>query len=156
MDSERVEKILQLQLDWVKVADAKVPSIFAINVVMLGVIAALMKEISSYSNTNSVFSALSLIPLVLSIGFLALAIFPRLSGPKGSNVFFGGITKKAEAAYLEEVKALSEEKYKDDLLSQVYRNAEIAETKYSYIKKAFISSFVSVPFWLVAIYLLYV
>ncbi|MBW8035916.1 MAG: hypothetical protein FVQ79_09870 [Planctomycetes bacterium] len=156
MSTERAEKILSLQLEWVKAADAKVPPIFAINVAMLGVIVALMKALTSWTVGTAIFTALCLIPLALSIGLIALAMFPRLSGPKGSNVFFGGITKKAEAIYLEEVKTLSDEKYENDLLSQAYRNAEIAETKYAYVKLAFVSSFVSVPFWLVAIYLLYV
>lgn len=156
MSTERAEKILLLQLEWVKTADAKVPPLFAINIAMLGVIAALVKALTSWNIATAIFTALCLISLALSIGFLALAMFPRLSGPKGSNVFFGGITKKTEAIYLEDVKDLCDEKYEDDLLSQAYRNAKIAETKYTHIKLAFTFSFVSAPFWLVAIYLLYV
>ncbi len=156
MSTEKAEKILSLQLEWVKAADAKVPPILAINIAMLGVIVALMKALTSWAIATAIFTALCLIPLVLSIGCLALAVFPRLSGTKGSNVFFGGITKKAKATYLEDVKNLSDDNYENDLLGQVYRNAEIAETKYVYVKSAFVSSFISIPFWLVSIYLLYV
>ena len=155
MNTERAEKILSLQLDWVKTADAKVPPVFAIDVAMLGVIIALMKTCTSWGIPAAIATALCLIPLVLSIVFLALSMFPRLSGPKGSRVFFGGITKTEEAKYLEEVKKLDEEEFVDDLLGQSYRNADIAEKKYTYLKLAFISSFASVPFWLTAIYLLY-
>ncbi|MDD5774066.1 MAG: DUF5706 domain-containing protein [bacterium] len=156
MNTKIAEKLLLLQLEWIKAADSKVSPIFAINVAMLGLIVALIKTVTLWTIGPAIISTLSLIPLALSIGFLAFAMFPRLSGPKGSNVFFGEITKKAETVYLNEMKTLNDEKYENDLLSQVYRNAEIAETKYAYVKLAFISSFISVPFWLLAIYLLYV
>ncbi len=156
MSIERAEKILLFQLEWVKTADAKVPPIFAINIAMLGVIIALMKTLSNWTIATAIFVALCLIPLVISMVFLVLAMFPRMSGPKGSNVFFGGITKKTEATYLKEMINLSDENYESDLLGQAYRNAEIAETKYFNVKYAFVSSFISVPFWFISIYFLYV
>lgn len=156
MSVERTEKILLFQLEWVKTADAKVPPLFAINIAMLGVIIALMKTVSNWTIATAIFVALCLIPLVISMGFLALAMFPRMSGPKGSNVFFGGITRKAKATYLKEMTNLSDEDYESDLLGQAYTNAKIAETKYSNVKCAFVSSFISAPFWFISIYVLYV
>jgi hypothetical protein len=156
MSIDRAEKILSLQLEWVKAADGKVTPLFAINIAMLGLIVALMKALTTWTIAAAIFSALCLIPLTLSIVFLVFAMFPRLGGPKGSYIFFGGITKKAENTYIEEVKSLNDDKLEDDFLSQAYRNAEIAEAKYHNIKLSFIFSFASAPFWLITIYLLYV
>ncbi|GAI59276.1 unnamed protein product [marine sediment metagenome] len=156
MSIDKAEKTLSLQLDWVRTADAKMPPIFAINLAMLGVIVALIKAHSTWTICQGIFSALCLLPLLLSIAFLSLSMFPRLSGPKGSNIFFGGITKKSEDKFIEEVRTISDDAYEEDVLAQAYRNAEIAEEKFKFTKYAFISSFVSVPFWLATIYLIYV
>ncbi len=134
----------------------KIPQIFAINLAMLGVILALIKTLPSWSIAQAIVSSLCLIPLIFSMAFLTLSMFPRLKGPKGSNIYFGGITKKQEDKYLNEVLHIKDEDYENDLLSQSYRNAEIAEAKYTNIKHAFIATFISTPFWLASIYLLYV
>ena len=156
MSIEKSEKILNLQLEWVRTADTKVPSIFAINLAMLGVIAVLLKSHTIWAIYDGIVTALCLIPLVVSMIFLALSMFPRLDGPKGSNIFFGGITNKTEGKFIEEVKQSAAEEYEKDVLTQAYRNAEIATDKFKNIKHAFISSFISFPFWLGTIFLLYV
>lgn len=156
MSIEKSQNILILQLEWIKTADAKVPPIFAINLAMLGVIVALIKVLPNWSIPQAVITALCLIPLSLSIVFLAFSMFPRLTGPKGSSIYFGGITKKQENTFVDEVINIKDEDYEKDVLSQAYRNAEIVEKKYKHIKNAFISTFISAPFWLISIYLLYI
>lgn len=150
------EKILSFQLEWIKNADSKVSPLFAIDIAMTGIIVALIKALPAWTIPTAIFSSLTLIPIVLSIIFLALSMFPRLRGPKGSIIFFGGITQRSVESYIEEVKNVSTEKYETDLLMQAYRNAEIAETKFRFITYSFIATFISVPFWGVSIYLLYV
>lgn len=156
MSTNRAEKILSLQLEWIRASDAKIPSLFAVNIAMLGVIAALTKTLSSWTIFGAIFTVLCLIPLVLSVAFLVFAMFPQLNGPKKSNIFFGGIVKKTESTYIAEVKKISDVELEEDLLSQAYRNAEIANSKYINIKLAFVSLFASAPCWLIAIYFLYV
>ncbi len=156
MNIEKSHHILALQLEWVRTADSKVPPIFAINLAMLGIVIALIKGLSSWTISQAVITSLCLIPLICSIVFLALSMFPRLKGPKGSNIYFGGITKKQEEKFIDDIINISDEDHKKDILSQAYRNAEIAEDKYRYLKLAFIATFISVPFWLFSIYLLYI
>jgi len=155
MSVERSEKILTRQIEWVKSADAKIPPLYAINVAMLAVLVAMMKALESWTYTAAISSALAVIALLVSLTFLVLTIFPRLDGPKSSNVFFGGIAQKAEAVFIKEVKNVSDEEFEDDLLTQAYRNAEIANAKYSHIKKAFIVSFIAAPLWVIAVYAMY-
>ncbi len=156
MSIEKSQNILNLQLEWVKTADAKIPPIFAINLAMLGVVIALIKALQAWTIAQAIITSLTLILMILSIAFLVLSMFPRLSGPKGSIIYFGGITKKQEDTFTEEVLNISDEVYEKDILSQAYRNAEIADEKYRFIKFALISSFISAPFWLISIYLLYI
>lgn len=156
MEIERTEKILNLQLEWVKAADAKVAPLFAINIAMLGLLAVLIKLLSSWTIAAAIFSSITTILLVLSMIFLALAMFPRLGGPKESNIFFGGIVKQAEEKYKISVASINDIEYQNDILSQVYRNAEIANTKYANLKLAFISTFASTLPWLIAVYILYI
>lgn len=154
MSIENSQKILSMQLDWVKTADSKIPPIFAINLAMLGVIVALIKTLSVWTIFQAIITTLCVLPLLASILFLAISMFPKMSGPKGSIIFFGGITKKSENQYIDAAQNISDADYEKDILFQTYRNAEIAEEKYKNIKFSFISSFASVPFWLLSIYIL--
>lgn len=155
MNCERAEQLLTLQLDWVRSADAKVPPIFAIDLAMLGVITALINTISNWTICQAIFSAFCLIFLCVSIIFLALGMFPRLSGPKDSYVFFEGIVKKSQERFIAEFRNLSDEVYMEDLLLQIYRNSEIAEIKFKFVKYAFISLFIGSPFWIATIFSIY-
>ncbi len=156
MNTERAEKILTLQLDWVRTADSKVPPLFAIDISMLGLLAALVKLLPAWTIPAAVACSIAAIPLLLSLVFLALAMFPRLDGPKESNVFFGGIAKQSEKSFKANFFKASDSDIQDDLLGQAYRNAEIASKKYSNIKLAFILTFCSALPWIAAVYLLYI
>ena len=156
MNTERAEKILAFQLDWVRAADSKVPPLFAIDIAMLGFLAALVKLFPAWTISAAVACSIAAIPLFFSLVCLALAMFPRLDGPKESNVFFGGIAKQSEKSFKASFFSATDPEIQDDLLSQVHRNAEIAAKKYSCIKLAFIFTFCSVLPWIFSVYLLYV
>ena len=156
MDINRSEKVLSLQLEWVKTADSKVAPLFAINAAMLGLLVALIKLLPAWTIATAIFSSITVILLAVVILFLALTMFPRLIGPKESNIFFGGISKKSEERYLLDMSSISEAEFQEDILKQVYRNAEIANSKYAHLRLAFIFTFVSFIPWLAAIYVLYI
>lgn len=156
MGIERSEKILKLQLEWVKTADSKVPPLFAINLAMLGLLAPLLKMLLAWTIAAAIFSTIAVILLSLSMIFLALAIFPRLDGPKDSNVFFAGIAKQSEEKYKLNTLSADEKEYENDILSQAYRNAEIANSKYFNLKLSFLFTFASILPWLAAVYFLYI
>ena len=156
METDRSEKILSLQLEWVRAADSKVAPLFAINIAMLGFLAALIKLLPIWTIPSAIISSITVILLVTSMVFLALTMFPRLIGPKDSNIFFGGISKHSEERYLSDMSSMSDGEYQKDILRQVYRNAEIANSKYANLRLAFIFAFVSTVPWLVSVYVLYV
>ena len=156
MEIERSEKVLNLQLEWVKTADSKVAPLFALNIAMLGLLAALVKLLPAWTIATAIFSSITVILLAMSMLFLVLTMFPRLIGPKESNIFFGGIAKQSEEKYLLDMSSISDTEYQKDILSQVYRNAEIANSKYANLKLAFIFTFASTIPWLAAVYVLYI
>lgn len=156
MSTVRAEKILQLQLDWVRAADSKVPPLFAINIAMLGLMAALVKSLPAWTISVAIPCSIAAILIFFSLFFLAFAVFPRLDGPKESNVFFKGIVKQSEKTFKANFSSATDLDIQDDLLNQAYRNAEIADKKYSNIKLAFICTFCSIPLWIFSVFLLYI
>ena len=149
------DKMLSRQLQWIAAADGKVAPVFAIDAAMLGVLAVLVPPIGQWSISAAIAASLSGIPLVGSVACLALAAFPRLNGPKGSITFFGGITNLSEGDYLKRMSLGINQHLIEDVYRQVYRNAEIAAKKFGFIKWAMILMFGSVPFWLIAVWLMY-
>ncbi|MGM1051828.1 MAG: Pycsar system effector family protein [Pseudomonadota bacterium] len=155
MPHERLFKILSLQLDWIRNADAKVSPIFAIDVAMLGVSAALAKTITSWTIWAAVAGAISSLLLLSSILMLAFVSFPRIEGPKGSNIFFGGIAQQDLTKFADNLANSTDEDSQRDFANQIHRNAEIASSKYSFLKLAFILMFLGMPVWLVSVFFLY-
>ena len=152
---EKSNDILSKQLSWISAADSKVSPIFAIDTIMLGVLAALTPLIANWTIFSAIITTLSVIPLITSIIFLALATFPRLSGPKGSYIYFGGIITKSENTYVNDMININDDVFLKDILSQTYRNAEIAHSKFNHIKKAMALTFICLPIWLLAVWVLY-
>jgi hypothetical protein len=90
--------------------------------------------------------------LVMSLVFLGLVAFPRLTGPKESIVFFGTAAQMLEERYVERlVKSPSNQELLEDTARQAFRNAEIAAAKYLSLRRAMMALFASVPFWLFAL-----
>lgn len=154
MNVNKLEKNLDRQLYWVQAADSKVAPLFAINLAMLGLLAALFKENRSWSAWEILFSVAATLPLLLSVLTVLLVLFPRLDGPKESSIFFGGIAKQDAGRFNKRQLTLSKKDYCNDLLNQTYRNAEIANQKYGNLKQAYILTVISIPGWLCVIYAL--
>lgn len=146
---------LERNLAWVTSADNKVPAIFAIDMAMLGVLCGLAPKANEWTTWAAVLAALAGIALLVSIVLLARVGFPKLNGPKGSVVYFGGIVHQSEAAFVKKLLGGVSEEIFEDLARQVYRNAEIAMEKFTYIRQATLCMFISVPFWLASVAILY-
>lgn len=150
-----LDRILTRNLAWIATADAKIAPILAINTAMLGVIAALAPSSSAWTISSAIFSAIAGLLLLGSIICLVTASFPRLQGPKGSLIYFGGIAERDADTFVAELsKGITEEILRDFAL-QCHRNAQIAHSKYAYIKWAMILLYSSVPPFLIDVFLLY-
>lgn len=150
-----VDKALARNLRWITTADAKIPPVFAIDTAMLGVLAALLPLTCQWTIVVVIVSFIAAVFLIVSIVFLAVASFPRLKGPKGSIVYFGGAITIDETDYIKRLSSGVTTELIEDVARQAYRNAEIATAKYKAVRLAMIFMFVGMPFWLIAIVFLY-
>src|SRR5439155_4799082 len=87
-----IDRILSRNLSWVAAADSKVTPVLAIDTAMLGVLAAFVPSAASWKAVPAILTAISALLLCGSVVNLIVATFPRLSGPRASLVFFGGIS----------------------------------------------------------------
>lgn len=150
-----LEKTLARLLEWIRAADAKIPSVLAISTSMLAVVAALFPKASSWTILSAVAGILAVTPLFICLVFLFLAAFPRTQGPNGSLCYFEGIKTHSPESYLRAISQLTAERYYADLAKQCHRNAEIASIKYRYLRVAMESLFLSILPWLAFVFLLY-
>ena len=86
---------------------------------------------------------------------LFFCAFPQLEGGSRSLIFFSEIAKRRESEYIDEFLAQSTPDYLKDLTAQVWRNSEILTLKYRYLKEAFSSMSLAIPFWVTTLVLFF-
>jgi hypothetical protein len=151
---EREEHILGLQLEWIRAVDVKTPIVMAIATAGLGALFALLPKPTEFTSWSLAWLVVGSGCLFLSVYLCGRATFPRTSGPE-SMIFFGGICKLTAAQYAERCTAREDDTYLADLMSQCYRNAEIARDKYKETRRAMIWLYAGIVPWLIAVYFLY-
>ncbi|MEX1014917.1 MAG: Pycsar system effector family protein [Candidatus Paceibacterota bacterium] len=147
-----LEESLSRNLEWIKSSEARLPVVLSLDTAMLAVFAALVPE-SIFCESiflNVIFWSTTLL-LLLSILFSSFSAFPRTKGPKMSLIYFFGILERSFDEYKKDIHNLNEEEYIEDLMSQCYRNAEIAKQKYLWIKNSMICLYLAAIPWLITI-----
>lgn len=151
----RLESHLARLLGWISAADAKITPVLAVNTASLGALAALAAPVRKWDIWLALGTAVTLVLLALSFLHVFLAAFPRTHGPKGSLVFFGGITERTEDEFVGEILNVQPGEYTRDLARQCYRNAEIAGEKFHHVKLATTFLLGALLPWAVTIYFMY-
>ncbi len=151
-----LESNLSRQLGWITAADSKGSFVFAFNTAMLGAIAVVSPNLwNEWSTTTAIILLLAIVFELASLSFLCFAAFPRTDGPKNSLIYFGEIAKLDSEKFSKSISTLNLESYRNDLISQCHRNAEIANHKFSWVRLALISLYLSVIPWVITIILLH-
>lgn len=151
-----LEASLDRQLNWIAAADSRIAFIFAISTAMLGVLATIAPVSSDkWSIGAAVFAALALVFNIASLLLVSFATFPRTDGPKGSIIFFGGIAVTEREQFKQEIMKIDTEKYIDDLAKQCHVNADIANSKFTWIKRSLISLYLAIIPWGLSVYFIY-
>jgi len=152
---ELLEKSLERLLEWIRSADSKIAPVLAIDTSMLAVLVVLVTSGGNRSSFGLVVFAAAALGLLISLIFLLLAVFPRISGPGKSLIYFQDILGVSSDIYKEKLLNLTEGQYVDDLCKQCHRIAVIAGSKYKRVRLAMIFQFVSLVPWLLAVFMLY-
>lgn len=151
----RAEKELARLLEWGRAAESRLTLVLSLSTAMLGALAMLAPPASKWTVVEGIASSFAALLLLLSIMFAALASFPRTTGPKGSLIYFGGITTRNLNQYEAAVKSLTLEEYFDDLIRQCHRNAQIAERKYTWVQRSMVCLFLAALPWGLSLFVLY-
>ncbi len=152
---ERLEASLERQLSWIRATESRIALIVPLSTALFGAIAIKFKELQVSPCWLQMLFWLTVIMLVAALVSASIAIFPRTRGPKHSLIFFGGIIQKTVREFHEALSESCENQYREDLIEQIYINANIAAIKYSWIRRAMaLLLFSSVP-WGVVVALLY-
>src|SRR5688572_26770484 len=140
MKPENVLPICQSQLALIlgffPRVDAISSVLLAINTGMLAVLASVtplpttLSWLTAATFAAFVFIGLSLFPVYKGA-------FPRLEGGEDSLVYIREIGKRAETDFISEFMKQDEQRYVNDLLSQIWRNSQILTEKFNHLKEAF-------------------
>lgn len=151
-----LEANLARQLQWIAWSDTKSAFIFSVTAAMVGLLAAASPTgIGTWTTPQAVSASFTVAAAAAAFIFLSLATFPRTDGPKGSLVYCGGVARRDQAQFGDEILKVSIEQYAKDLAAQCHRNAVIACEKFKWIQRAMISLYLAVAPWAVAVWLLY-
>ncbi|MFX1679891.1 DUF5706 domain-containing protein [Mitsuaria sp. CC2] len=147
--------VMERQLAWIAASEAKVAAVVGIDIAMLGAIGAAFS--SAKLPLTGVFLAEWLVTvlatLCLGAGIFcaAMAVVPRMDGPKHSLLFFARIAGLPADQYVDRMRSDTDRALQDDWAAQAHRNAEIAAAKFGWVQRGIRWSFLGVPFWFAAI-----
>ncbi len=138
---------LTLTLSFFPRVDAKLSTVLAVDTGMLAALTAGIPAVRAISVWSAAASILTALLLAASFLFLYMGAFPNLKGGHSSVVFFKDIAARNESRFVEDYQRQSVESLKVDILSQVWRNAEILSVKFHYLKMAFVTMACAILPW---------
>jgi hypothetical protein len=148
--------ILERNLSWIAASEVKVGVIVTIDMAMLGGLAAAFGNLKIAERTACIYlwALGGAVPIVIAIFCSGMSLLPRMDGPERSFLFFGRIAQLERVNYSEKFRQVSDEEFLDDSTSQIHRNAEIAASKFSWVRRSMCWSFFSVIPWIISIAIL--
>jgi Family of unknown function (DUF5706) len=145
--------IFDKNLQWIAAADTKTGVLVAIDIGMLGALAATFSGTPTLQRTVPVilFTVGAAVMLGIGIFCAAMALFPRTQGPRSPYIFFGGIIEKQLADFSDSLRQATSDQLLQDCLTQIHRNAQIAKAKFDWIRRGMIWSFFGLMPWIAAL-----
>jgi len=127
--------------------DAKVSALFAI---ASGQIAVAALNLSA-NDLKLWWITVPLVVFVLTISVTLINLYrcayPHLDGGHKSLIYFKEIATLRESEYIDQLAASDEASLKADVAGQIWRNSEIVNCKYRYLKNATIAAMLSLVPW---------
>ena len=154
MTADQLEKVLEQTHEWARAADQKVSILLAFEGVFLlllieKITSAINKAFCDLSVSYTLGYLVVLFFFVFSIIKSAYVILPRLKHDhkKNSPIFFGDIAKISFTSFKENIFALDQEKFKKELVKQIYACSKVAKEKYTAFIDSFSLLFISATLW---------
>lgn len=127
--------------DYIKFADTKAGIALSLNLLLLGFLGKIAKEIGSQNlSISDVGIYLGIIFLVISAGLFILKIlWPRYTTSTDEYLSWGGIATFSNSNdYIQRLHSKELEEFLEDLAKQNYELSKVAKSKYFFLKCAFI------------------
>lgn len=147
--------VMERQLAWIAASEAKVAAVVGIDLAMLGALGAAFSTaklpLTGTFLAEWLITVLATLCLGAGVFCAAMAVVPRMDGPKHSLLFFARIASLSADQYIDRMKSNTDQTLQDDWAAQAHRNAEIAVAKFGWVQRAIRWSFLGIPFWFAAI-----
>lgn len=148
-DIDAIQRQLDRVLGFFPRVEARINGLFGVNTVILAIRALNVAAPDLDLWFVSVPGIFAIAGLMISYAYLYRANFPDVSGGQGSLVYFAEIQKRTESNYQADLTACSNERFREDLVGQIWRNSQILCTKYIFIRYAIVATTLSLlPFFI--------
>lgn len=142
-DIDVIQRQLDRVLGFFPRVEARINGLFGVNMLIFAIAAVNLSSGDLRLWYVTVPGILLIVGLLVSNYHLFHANFPDDNGGEESLVFFRRVQERTEVNYVAEFLDCSEEKFRNDLLGQVWRNATILCVKYTQVKRAIVATAVS-------------
>jgi hypothetical protein len=148
--------VFERHLHWIGAVETKTAAIVSIDVAMMATLGVAFCELAPGDRPAwaILISLVAGVALALSIGQAAAAVWPQTKGPDTSLIFFGKVAKLSAETYKAQFVNASDTELLEDCVAQIHCNAKIACAKYGRVAASLKLAFISIPFWLMAIWML--
>jgi len=148
----KAEKTHETLLFWFARHDVRVALLTSLSLGMLGVLANASASITNWMWCQGLFFGLAALLLLLSLLLIYCSQYPKTKAYNSSLIFFGAIAASKANDYVVAFKAITEEQYLADLLSQIHTNSSILAVKFYNQKLSLIALGLAVIPWMVALF----
>ena len=152
-EDENIEKnkwLLERQLAWISNGDLKIGAIVTLNLAMLASLSSYFKN-KDPALFLDILYFITVLAIIISVYFCKAGFKPKFEPPNLSNIFFGTIIQNDLTTFNQNIDNISKQDFSNDLSTQAYRNAQIANIKYSYLHKATLAFFIASIFWILTL-----
>lgn len=123
--------------------ETKLSFLFGLNVALLG-LAFVNIALDQFEHWYTAIPCIAFL-VIIALSFINLyyANYPDLRGGKGSLIYFQEIAARTESSFISEFSGASQKDLNEQVLAQVWRNAEILTQKFKRLQRAFLLTLVS-------------
>lgn len=147
-----LESELSRLLHWIGAAEAKLSYASTVALAMLTGLSIFGANARGLDAAGLVFAWTAGVLLGATIACGLASLFPRMSKPGESLVYFGDIAGLRLEEYRAAFKTSSAEDYADDLIESCHRCAQVAASKFAWVRRALICLALAGAPWLAALH----
>src|SRR3954451_24853998 len=118
-------------------AETRFSLLFGVNAALLAALAGEVPPLRDLTSIRAAFVVLTVLMLGAAITRIYRGLFPRLSGPMNSLLYFRSVAAYSEEDYAGEWRAVGAARLEDDLARQVWQNARVVTAKFHNLRTAF-------------------